>query len=64
MKTTLVVLATLAGMGTALAQTGPAPQPPAGPTETQCRNGYQANMPWTQTEFTKACAELAQKKKP
>jgi len=65
MKTTLAVLFTLAGMGSALAQTtGQAPPPPQGPTELQCRDGYKAGMAWTQAEFTKACADLAQKKKP
>lgn len=64
MKTVLAVLITLGGMGSALAQTAPAPQPPQGPTEVQCRDGYKAGMPWTQAEFTKACAELRAKKKP
>jgi hypothetical protein len=65
MKTTLAVLITLAGMGSALAQTtGQAPPPPQGPTEAQCRDGHKAGMPWTQADFTKACADLAQKKKP
>ena len=63
-KSTLFVLATLAGMGSAMAQTTQTPPPPVGPTELQCRDGYQSGMAWTQAEFTKACADLAQKKKP
>ncbi|MFM9850637.1 MAG: hypothetical protein ACKVP3_26345 [Hyphomicrobiaceae bacterium] len=64
MRSTFIVLATLAGMGSALAQTTQAPPPPAGPTEDQCRAGYQQGMEWTQAQFTKACADLEQKKKP
>jgi hypothetical protein len=64
MKIALATLIALAGMGSALAQTTQAPPPPQGPTELQCREGYKAGMPWTQEEFTKACADLAQRKKP
>ncbi len=64
MRTALAVFITIVGMGSALAQTTQAPPPPLGPTELQCRDGYKAGMPWTQAEFTKACADLAQRKKP
>jgi hypothetical protein len=46
----------------ALAQ-GTAPQPPMGPTEMQCQEGYKDGMQWTRDQFTAACAKLRESKK-
>jgi hypothetical protein len=46
----------------ALAQ-GTAPQPPMGPTEMQCQEGYKEGMQWTRDQFTAACAKIRDGKK-
>ena len=44
--------------GSALAQT--TPNPPVGPTKVECDQGYKADGPWTQAQFTAACDKLRQ----
>ena len=47
----------------AVAQQGTAPQPPMGPTEMQCQEGYKEGMQWTRDQFTAACEKLRESKK-
>jgi hypothetical protein len=58
----IVVMCAAALSTSALAQ-GTAPQPPIGPTEMQCQEGYKDGMQWTRDQFTAACAKLRDSKK-
>jgi Spy/CpxP family protein refolding chaperone len=42
----------------ALAQTTSPPQPPMGPTQAQCDQGWKEGSQWTKDEFTTACQKL------
>lgn len=71
MKTLLLTATTLVALlGSAAAQTTPTQPPPtqpipgsSGPTLVQCNQGYTQGMPWTQAEFTAACAKLKESDK-
>ena len=63
LKTIITTCATAFVASAAFAQTGTAPQPPMGPTEMQCQEGYKDGMQWTRDQFTAACAKLREGKK-
>lgn len=48
----------------ALAQTTTLPPAPVGPTDVQCSQPFKEGMGWTLEQFTKACAEMKDRKKP
>jgi hypothetical protein len=59
----IVVAGAAAVMSSAALAQGTAPQPPIGPTEMQCQDGYKDGMQWTRDQFTAACAKLRESKK-
>jgi hypothetical protein len=59
----IVVMCAAAVVSTAALAQGSAPQPPMGPTEMQCQEGYKQGMQWTRDEFTAACAKLREGRK-
>jgi hypothetical protein len=56
MKTIVAACAVALLSSAAMAQN--VPPPPEGPTAIECRQGYDASMPWTVDEFTAACERL------
>ena len=58
------VICSFLAVSGALAQSPTSSPPPAGPTEVQCSEGYKDGMSWTREQFTKACADLKDRKKP
>lgn len=59
----IVLMCAAAVVSTAALAQGTAPQPPMGPTEMQCQEGYKEGMQWTRDQFTAACAKLRESKK-
>lgn len=58
-----MVMTCAVAFSTAVLAQGTAPQPPIGPTEMQCQEGYKDGMQWTRDQFTAACAKLREGKK-